>query len=432
MAVAVQFSFRWRRANPNPAGLRRRDDLTARFQTVRERSLTLAAPLSAEDQQIQSMPDVSPTKWHLAHTTWFWETFLLKPYLEGYTSPDERFDYLFNSYYEAIGSRHPRTERGLISRPSCEEVVAYRRHVDDAMATLLADPPDQHAPETAARTEIGLNHEEQHQELLLMDIKHVLSMNPLSPAYVRSAPQEVQPTRDLDWMRFDGGLVEIGHDGEGWAFDNEGPRHQVWLEPFAIADRLVTVGDWLSFIEDDGYHRAELWLSDGWATVQSEQWRAPLYWRDDGEAWSLFTLTGQRPLNPAEPVCHVSFYEADAFARWSGYRLPTEAEWEIAAAAMAADPGPALHPRPAGATPGMRQMQGEVWQWTASPYVAYPRYRPAEGALGEYNGKFMSNQMILRGGACITPPGHARATYRNFYPPAARWPFTGLRLADDV
>ncbi|WP_240623234.1 ergothioneine biosynthesis protein EgtB [Brevundimonas lutea] len=418
--------------NPNPAEVRRPDDLIARFRTVRDRSLGLAAPLSPEDQQVQSMPDVSPTKWHLAHTTWFWETFLLKPYLEGYTSPDGRFDYLFNSYYEAIGSRHPRAERGLISRPSCDEVVAYRRHVDDAMTTLLADPPARHTDEIAGRTEIGLNHEEQHQELLLMDIKHVLSMNPLSPAYARSAPHEVQPTRDPDWVRFDGGLVEIGHDGDGWAFDNEGPRHKVWLEPFALADRLVTVGDWLSFIEDDGYHRAELWLSDGWAVVQAEQWRAPLYWREDGEAWSLFSLTGQHPLNPAEPVCHVSFYEADAFARWSGRRLPTEAEWEVATAAMAADSGPALHPRPAEPTPGLRQMQGEVWQWTASPYVAYPRYRPAEGALGEYNGKFMSNQMVLRGGACVTPPGHARATYRNFYPPAARWPFTGLRLADDV
>lgn len=418
--------------HPNPVELRRCDSLADRFHTVREHSLALAAPLSPEDQQIQSMPDVSPTKWHLAHTTWFWETFLLKSFVADYASPDDRFDYLFNSYYEAIGNRHPRAERGLISRPSCDEVVAYRLHVDQAMAALLADPPAEHADEIAARVELGLNHEQQHQELLLMDIKHVLSLNPLSPSYARAAPQAVERARPLGWVDFEGGLVEIGDDGDGWAFDNEGPRHKVWLEPFRLADRLVTAGEWRAFMDDGGYDRAELWLSDGWATVQTEGWRAPLYWSQQQDDWSVFTLTGRRPLNAAEPVCHLSFYEADAFARWAGRRLPTEAEWEVAAAAQSTDPAPALHPRPADATTGLRQMQGEVWQWTASPYVSYPGYRPAQGALGEYNGKFMSNQMVLRGGACVTPPDHTRPTYRNFYPPAARWPFTGLRLADDV
>lgn len=280
--------------HPNPAELRRSDSLTDRFHTVREHSLALAAPLSPEDQQIQSMPDVSPTKWHLAHTTWFWETFLLKSFVADYASPDDRFDYLFNSYYEAIGNRHPRAERGLISRPSCDEVVAYRLHVDQAMAALLADPPAEHADEIAARVELGLNHEQQHQELLLMDIKHVLSLNPLSPSYARAAPQAVERARPLGWVDFEGGLVEIGDDGDGWAFDNEGPRHKVWLEPFRLADRLVTAGEWRAFMDDGGYDRAELWLSDGWATVQTEGWRAPLYWSQQDD-WSVFTLTGRRP-----------------------------------------------------------------------------------------------------------------------------------------
>ncbi len=406
------------------------ESLYARFRGVRDRSCALASPLSPEDQQIQSMPDVSPTKWHLAHTTWFWETFLLKPFAPDYASPDGRFDYLFNSYYETIGGQHPRAERGLISRPSCAEVATYRRHVDAAMTDLLANPPAAHADDIAVRTELGLNHEQQHQELLLMDIKHVLSMNPLAPAYARAAPGAVKPARDLQWVDFDSGLVQIGHDGDGWAFDNEGPRHKVWLEPFRLADRLVTAGEWRDFVDDGGYDRAELWLSDGWATARAEGWRAPLYWAEEDGAWFVFTLTGRRPLNPLEPVCHISFYEADAFARWAGRRLPTEAEWEAAAPAATPDPVPALHPRPADAAADLRQIRGEVWQWTASPYVAYPRYRPAAGVLGEYNGKFMCNQMVLRGGACVTPPDHTRATYRNFYPPAARWPFTGLRLAD--
>jgi ergothioneine biosynthesis protein EgtB len=374
------------------------------------------------------MPDVSPTKWHLAHTTWFFETFLLRPRLAGYRVFDEAWDFLFNSYYEAVGPRHPRAERGLISRPGAEEVRAYRAHVDAAMARLL----EAGGAEVEALTELGLNHEQQHQELLLMDIRHVLSRNPLQPAYAPGEQAKAKTTA-LGWVGFEEGLYEIGHAGPGFAFDNEGPRHRVFLEAFRIADRLVTCGEYLGFIEDGGYARPELWLSDGWATVKAEAWEAPLYWRRIDGGWSVFTLHGPQPIQPAEPVCNLSHYEADAYARWAGKRLPTEAEWEVAAAAApSADAGQALHPRPAGPGPGLRQMAGELWQWTSSAYLPYPRYRPAAGAIGEYNGKFMSGQMVLRGGACITPEGHARISYRNFFPPAARWAFSGLRLADDA
>ncbi len=385
-------------------------DPAARFGTVRTRSLIFAARITAEDQQVQSMPDASPTKWHLAHTTWFFETFILKND-PAYRVFDEAYDYLFNSYYEAVGPRHPRAERGLITRPSLADVHTWRAHVDAAMIDLI-----RHGDEAIWRPllDLGLNHEEQHQELILMDILHAFSRNPLEPAYDRLRIEHASPLA-LGWKDLPGGLAEIGHDGHGFAFDNEGPRHKVWLEPFRIASRPVTNGEWLEFIADGGYREPRLWLSDGWAAVQREAWNAPLYWREDGGAWTALGLSGRRPVDANAPVCHVSHYEADAFARWSGKRLPTEAEWEIAAGFGDLD-----------------QLEGQVWQWTASPYVAYPRFRPAGDATGEYNGKFMSGQMVLRGSSLATPPGHARITYRNFFPPAARWAFSGLRLADDV
>ena len=407
-----------------------------RYSEARAQSLNLAAPLSAEDQQVQSMPDVSPTKWHLAHITWFFETFLLGPRLKGYRPYDEAFGYLFNSYYEAVGERHPRPRRGLLSRPSLAQVHGYRAHVDEALDRLIAGAGGEDWARIRPLLELGLHHEQQHQELLLIDIKHVFSLNPLAPAYHPPQPGRGLEAPRLEWLDFDGGMVEIGHDGDGFAFDNEGPRHKVWLEPFRLASRLTTCGEYLTFIEDGGYARAELWLSDGWAAVQSEGWDAPLYWTRDADGGRrIFTLAGLQPLDPAEPVCHLSHYEADAFARWSGARLPTEAEWETAARGAPlegnlADRG-LYHPAPAEG-PGLRQMIGDVWEWTMSPYVAYPRYRPPEGAVGEYNGKFMSGQMVLRGGAAVTPAGHVRTSYRNFFPPAARWAFSGVRLADDA
>lgn len=410
-----------------------RDQWCARFARVRAATLALAAPLSAEDQAIQSMPDVSPTKWHLAHTTWFFETFLLKHFETNYAPFDETFHFLFNSYYEAEGPRHARPRRGMITRPSLDQVHDYRRDVDARVEALIARADDDTWREIAPLLELGLNHEEQHQELILMDIKHVLSENPFSPSYGAFPPAIVRAAPPLGWAEFAGGLVEIGHHGGGFAFDNEGPRHKVWLEPFRLATRLVTNADYLEFMHDGGYARPDLWLSDGWATVTGENWRAPLYWRQDGAEWKIFTLAGLMPLNPAAPVCHVSYYEADAFARWAGRRLPSEAEWEIAAAGLDmaghfADSG-YFHPQPA-ASEGLAQMFGDVWEWTQSPYTAYPGFKPAAGAVGEYNGKFMCNQFVLRGGSAATPAGHIRATYRNFFPPASRWAFSGLRLAD--
>ena len=420
----------------------------ARFEGVRQDSEALTANLAPEDQSIQSMPDVSPTKWHLAHTTWFFETFILGRFDPEYRIFDEAFAYLFNSYYEATGPRHPRPARGLLSRPTVDIVGAYRDYVGAGMARFLERATESTWEEVAPLLELGLHHEQQHQELILMDIKHVFSINPLLPAYQAPQPQIAAPEPPLAWIDFAGGLIEIGHRGNGFAFDNELPRHKVWLEPFRLASRLVTCGEFIDFIEAGGYRRPEFWLSDGWATVGSEGWEAPLYWRRDDGGWSLFTLSGRRRMNPAEPVCHISFFEADAYAKWAAKRLPTEAEWEIAAEGLPvagnfADRGH-LHPCvDQGAFPGAasseigrparpRQMFGDVWEWTASPYIHYPRFRAAAGAIGEYNGKFMCNQMVLRGGAAVTPPGHVRATYRNFFSPSARWAFSGLRLAEDI
>ena len=377
------------------------------FRAVRARTEALAAPLSPEDCQAQFMPDASPVKWHLAHTAWFFETFLLKPHLPGYATPDPAYQMLFNSYYEAVGDKHPRAERGLVTRPGLADVLAYRAHVDAGMERLLAAGD---APEDLVA--LGLNHEQQHQELILMDVQHLLSRNPLDPVYSTDAPGPSTAAGEAHWLAFPAGLRMIGQEGAGFAFDNEGPRHRVWLDAFEVADRLVTNGEYLRFIDDGGYLRPEFWLSDGWATVQAQRWEAPGYWRREGENWSVFGLRGRVPIDPQTPVLHLSHYEADAYAHWAGCRLPTEAEWEVAAA-----------------HPSMRQLDDSAWQWTASPYTPYPGFRTAPGAVGEYNGKFMANQQVLRGGCFATPAGHTRPTYRNFYPPQSRWMFGGLRLA---
>jgi dimethylhistidine N-methyltransferase len=409
-----------------------------RYRAVRQTTLSLTRPLTAEDQQAQSMPDASPTKWHLAHTTWFWETFLLVPHLAGYKVFDPRFHFLFNSYYEALGPRQPRPDRGLITRPSLDDVIAYRAHVDGAMSRLLGEG---HAA-LDALVDLGLAHEEQHQELILMDILHLFATSPLSPAYAppKAADQPQRPPQPLEFIPFAGGLTEIGHagpkDGGGFAFDNESPRHKVWLEPFELADRLVTNAEWLAFIADGGYRRPELWLSEGWAVCQREGWTSPLYWREGEDGWNVMTLHGMRSLDPAQPVAHVSFYEAEAFAAWADARLPTEAEWEHAAADVAVAGNflgtGRLEPVAPPPAKGLRQMFGDLWSWTRSAYQPYPGFRPAGGAVGEYNGKFMAGQFVLRGGACVTPSGHVRASYRNFYYPAQRWMFAGVRLARDA
>ena len=414
------------------------DALRRRFDAVRIQTERLADPLSPEDQVVQSMPDVSPTKWHRAHTTWFFEEFVLSLAMDGYERVDPAYQYLFNSYYEAVGDRQPRPRRGMITRPSVADVGEYRRLVNNSMGELLEEMTrtsgDSSALHSSIATliELGTHHEQQHQELLLMDIKHVLFQNPLHPAYQRSSDQS--PTADpgpVTFTSYDGGLVEVGHEGPGFSFDNEGPRHRVWSEPFALANRLVTCGEWLEFMSDGGYRRPEFWLSDGWATVQQLGWDAPLYWDQSGDGWSVFTLNGSRPIELAEPVVNVSYYEADAYAHWAGHRLPREEEWEQAAACHAAESAFALHPRPTGRD-GMSQLFGEAWQWTSSAYTPYPGFRAAEGAVGEYNGKFMVDQQVLRGSACITPDDHARLTYRNFFPASSRWAFSGVRLASDV
>lgn len=417
-----------------------RDGALHRYRRVRTRTEKLAAPLSAEDQTVQSMSDVSPTKWHRAHTSWFFEQFLLTPFASSYRPFNRAYGYLFNSYYEGAGARHPRPDRGLLSRPGIDEIARYRAHVDAGMEGLLARAGDNQWREIAPLLALGLNHEEQHQELILMDIKHVLGLNPLDPAYAKPPPAMHRPAAPLEFREFGEGLREIGHRGAGFAFDNEGPRHKVWLDDFRLATRLATNGEYLAFIEAGGYRRPEFWLSEGWSTVQQSGWTAPLYWRSEDSHWTIFTLAGRRPLDPDEPVCHVSYYEADAFARWSGKRLPTEAEWETAGAESEIELDGNLmdrgrfHPEATGvAPPGtMHQMIGDVWEWTQSAYAAYPGFHPLSGTIGEYNGKFMSNQMVLRGGAAVTPEGHVRLTYRNFFPPASRWAFGGIRLAEDA
>ena len=409
--------------SPQP-GMSTRSALSARFSEVRAHTLALAAPLSAEDQCVQSMPDASPVKWHLAHTSWFFEAVVLVPHMAGYRAFNDRFFYLFNSYYESLGPRHARPQRGLLTRPSLDEVHAYRAHVDDALRRFIDSAAGAAWTAAAPLVELGLNHEQQHQELILTDMLHALWSNPLLPAY---EPSVVPPLRlaavapAQGWVAVSGGTVQVGHSGSGFVFDNETPRHAVLLQPFEMADRLVNCGDYLQFIADGGYERPALWLSDGWAAVQAQGWKAPAYWLapDDPRApaghWQVFGLNGVRPLQDSEPVSQLSFYEAAAFAEWAGARLPTEFEWEAASA-----------------LPAVTQTTGHVWQWTRSSYDPYPGFRPMTGAAAEYNGKFMVSQVVLRGGSRATPAGHTRPTYRNFFPPGARWQFSGLRLARDA
>lgn len=411
---------------------RARDALAQRFCAVRERSLRLAAPLSAEDCCVQSMPDASPAKWHLAHTSWFFDVFLLEPFEPDFKAFRPEFRVLFNSYYNAVGDKHPRPQRGLLTRPSLAEVLDYRAHIDARMRALL----DAQGGDSVLKQliELGLQHEQQHQELLLTDIKHLLSMNPLRPAYHMPGEHAEAKPDPLEWVGFEGGVVEIGHDGAGFCFDNELPRHRAYLQPYELASRPVTSGEYAQFVDQGGYASPELWLSEGWDWVRSNALRHPIYWQRGDSGWEEFTLGGLQALVPEQPAVHLSYFEADAYARWAGARLPTEAEWEHAAQRSTAEGQFAdhgrLHPAPA-AGPGLRQMLGGVWEWTQSSYAPYPGFRPAAGAIGEYNGKFMVNQYVLRGGSCATPRSHIRASYRNFFPAAARWQFSGLRLARD-
>jgi ergothioneine biosynthesis protein EgtB len=382
---------------------------------------------------VQSMPDASPAKWHLAHTTWFFETFLLSEFLPGYRSYDSDFRTVFNSYYKGVGKHPVRGMRGTFSRPTLERVLDYRGHVNQAMERLIASGP----PESAvALIVIGLNHEQQHQELIVTDIKHAFWSQPLRPSYVERNPQPGTAPGELNWTTFDGGEVEIGHSGDGFSFDNELPRHAMLLQPYRLANRLVTNREYLDFMNDGGYRRPELWLSEGWDIVNQQGWEAPFYWEKDGADWHVFTASGTRPIDLDEAVCHVSFFEADAFARWAGARLPLEGEWEHAAESIAVNGNFAesglFHPITASSSDGLQQVFGDVWEWTGSAYLGYPGFRPAPGSVGEYNGKFMCNQFVLRGGSCATPQSHIRASYRNFFPPQARWQFMGIRLAADA
>jgi ergothioneine biosynthesis protein EgtB len=408
------------------------------YHAVRTQTEALCEPLVPEDYLLQSMPEASPVKWHLAHTSWFFETFVLSPHRPSYRPFHPHYGYLFNSYYEAVGPRWPRSQRGLLSRPTVEEVFRYRAYVDAQMGEFIDATSAEVWERAAGVLVLGLNHEQQHQELIVTDLKHAWSLNPLHPVYRPALPDAaVRPA--LSWAEVPAGCAEVGHNGDGFAFDNESPRHPVMLFGAQLASRLTSNGEYQAFIDDGGYERPELWLSDGWAVRQARGWEAPLYWNREGAAWHVITLAGLQPLMPEAPVCHVSFYEADAFARWTGRRLPTEEEWEVAVAGTAIaghfleggrfQPATTLAPEDCG---HLRQLYGDLWQWTASPYIAYPGYRPASGALGEYNGKFMCNQFVLRGASCATPRSHARLTYRNFYPPDARWQFTGIRLAEDL
>jgi len=412
-----------------------RDDrvtaLARRFLATRQLSLRLVDPLSDADATVQSMADASPAKWHLAHVTWFLETFILRD-RAGYQPFDARFAFLFNSYYEAEGARHPRPMRGMLTRPSLDEVRGWRAHVDSALLQALSDLDEAQL----GLVELGIQHEQQHQELLLTDILHLFSLNPLRPAYALGERRLNSMPGPIEWIERPGGITCVGHDGDGFAFDCEGPAHDVLLHPHALADRPITNAEWIGFIADGGYSRPELWLSDGWAWVNANGIEAPLYWtREDDGAWARFGLDGHGPVEPAAAVTHVSYYEADAYARWAGARLPTEDEWEAAARGMDPaqghflDDAGAVKPRQPTAASGLRQMFGNVWEWTGSAYLAYPGFAPAEGAVGEYNGKFMCGQFVLKGGSCATPRGHARASYRNFFYPHQRWQFTGVRLA---
>ncbi len=408
--------------------------LALQYRAVRSATEKLCEPLEIEDYVAQSMSDTSPTRWHLAHTTWFFETLVLKPCFPDYRPINETFEYLFNSYYNTIGDQFPRPKRGLITRPTVAQVMEYREYVDRHMLVLL-DGADTTKDIPIHVVQTGMNHEQQHQELMLTDLKHLLSHNPLHPVY-RPA-RELQPaaTVPLTWHEQPEGLYQIGFDGQGFAYDNEGPRHRVFVEAFAMGSRLVTCGEYLEFMVDGGYERPEFWLSDGWKSVCESGWHAPLYWEEHDGRWMQYTLAGLRPLDHREPVCHVNYYEADAYARWAGARLPTEAEWEIITA-QGAIKGNFVeerhyHPVPCSTSEAVAQLYGDVWEWTRSPYTQYPGFRVPDGALGEYNAKFMSNQMVLRGGSCATPESHIRPTYRNFFPPDARWQFSGIRLAKD-
>ena len=414
--------------------------LLARFQQARTALEAAARPLSPEDLCVQSMADASPAKWHLAHTSWFYETFVLSDLALGRYEPfHPAFNYLFNSYYDAVGDRHPRPKRGLLTRPSADEIYRYRAHVDTAMADRLPHLADADFQRLKPIVELGINHEQQHLELLYTDIKHAFAQNPLRPAYRRQLDSRAGSASRIEpatFVAFDAGVYPIGHGRDGFAFDNEGPAHRVFLEPFAIASRLITCGEFLAFMADEGYQRPDLWLSDGWAAKRQQEWDAPSYWEKHGGTWHVFTLDGLRAINEDEPVCHVSFYEADAYARWAGARLPTEAEWEVSCGDRAVTGNMLedgrLHPAPLTGSEKLSQLFGDVWEWTQSPYGPYPGYHPPAGALGEYNGKFMCNQMVLRGGSCVTPRSHIRSTYRNFFPPDARWQFSGLRLAREL
>ncbi len=415
--------------------------LSRSFKAVRGFSHTLAEPLETEDYVIQSMPDVSPTKWHLAHTSWFFETFVLSKAVKGYKSPSPQYAYLFNSYYIQAGERHLRPKRGLISRPTVEETYNYRNYVDEHMIGFMDGADEREWKKFSPVIEIGIHHEQQHQELIVTDIKHVFSENPLRPVYAANKSHNGKTAKGgppVKWIDFEGGVNLIGHEGKGFGYDNEYPRHKVYLEPFRLQSRLVTNGEYLGFIEDGGYDTPELWLSEGRAAVESRNWIAPLYWERKNGKWACFTLSGMRSVNPEEPVCHVSYFEADAYARWAGARLPTEAEWEAAAAGLPVEGNfaeklsfhPEAHTSVKDKHP-LHQIYGDVWEWTQSPYTSYPGFKTLPGALGEYNGKFMCNQFVLRGGSCATSKSHIRKTYRNFFPPDARWQFTGIRLAKD-
>jgi len=420
--------------------MRDADGLWSRYRAVRARTEALAAPLGPEDQMIQSMPDASPTRWHRAHTTWFFETFVLEPHAAGYRSPEPLYRSLFNSYYNGVCEQWDRHRRGVLSRPTVAEVGIWRATVDAAMGAFLSRADEALLAAVAPLIEIGLNHEQQHQELIVTDIKHGLLQNPLVPAYRDDAARSVAHAAPAKgWVGFDGGMVDIGHAGDGFMFDNEGPAHQTWVHPFALAPELVTCGEWLAFMKAGGYSTPHLWLSDGWATLQQSCWAAPLYWVERDGAWAQATLGGLREIDPAAPVTHVSFFEADAYARWAGARLPSEFEWEHAARTTRpeadgtfADDGD-LHPvgRDAPTHGGLRHLLGEGWEWTQSSYLPYPGYRAPRDALGEYNGKFMNAQRVLRGGSCATPRDHIRASYRNFFQPDKRWQFTAIRLADE-